>query len=246
MIISPGRNPTTHPSVISLQGEPLNFVTETRLLGIQVDNCLSWTKHIDVIVRKVSQKVGVLRRTFRQLSKLARRQYILSVVLPDILYCICSFVTLITAKDHNRLVSVYNRAIRAACGASSRDSISGLLKNLDVKPLDYYFLVSTGKFIFINHILRPLPVFTSLFPAPQSTRSTRNRDTHDIPYLKCRTTLGQKSFVLRAALFFNALPNDLKSSLFTSQFDRGFKRLLDDPVWFERYRAILFDNVGNV
>ena len=59
MIISPGRNPTTHPSVISLQGEPLNFVTETRLLGIQVDNCLSWTKHIDVIVRKVSQKVGV-------------------------------------------------------------------------------------------------------------------------------------------------------------------------------------------
>ena len=112
--------------------------------------------------------------------------------------------------------------------------------------MDYYFLVSTGKFIFINHILRPLPVFTSLFPAPQSTWSTRNRDTHDIPYLKCRTTLGQKSFVLRAALFFNALPNDLKSSLFTSQFDRGFKRLLDDPVWFERYRAILFDNVGNV
>ena len=106
--------------------------------------------------------------------------------------------------------------------------------------------MSTGKFIFINHILRPLPVFISLFPAPQSTRSTRNRDTHDIPYLKCRTTLGQKSFVLRAALFFNALPNDLKSSLFTSQFDRGFKRLLDDPVWFERYRAILFDNVGNV
>ena len=124
-------------------------MTETRLLGIQVDNCLSWTKHIDVIVRKVSQKVCVLRRTFRQLSKLACRQYILSVVLPDILYCICSFVTLITAKDHNRLVSVYNRAIRAASGAASRDSISDLLKNLDVKPLDYYFLVSTGKFILL-------------------------------------------------------------------------------------------------
>ena len=95
-------------------------------------------------------------------------------------------------------------------------------------------------------ILRPLPVFASLFPAPQSTRSTRSRHTRGIPYLKCRTTLGQKSLVLRAALFFNALPNDLKSSLFTSQFDRGFKRLMDDPVWFERYRAILFDNVGNV
>ena len=83
-------------------------------------------------------------------------------------------------------------------------------------------------------------------PTPQSTWSTRSRDTHDIHYLKCRTTLGQKSFVLHAALFCNALPNDLKSSVFISQFDRGFKRLLDYPVCFERYRAILFDNIGNV
>ena len=162
MIISPDRNPTTHPSVISLQDEPLNFVTETRLLGIQVDNCLSWTKHIDVIVRKVSQKVGVLRRTFRQLSKLARRQYILSVVLPDTLYCICSFITLITAKDHNRLVSVYNRAIRAACGASSRDSISDLLKTLMLSPWTTIFWCQLGS----SFSLIKLSPFLHLSQAP--------------------------------------------------------------------------------
>eukprot|EP00117_Sycon_ciliatum_P014462 scpid90345/ scgid14714/ len=116
----------------------LTRVTSTRILGVIIDDRLTWSPHIDFVIRKTCAKVGALRRSFRQLSRKARRQFIVSVILPDLLYCCSCFVTKLSAKDRQRLSTVFRRAVRAACGAKSQDDIMPLLTTLSIYPFEHY------------------------------------------------------------------------------------------------------------
>ena len=100
-----------NPPAVVLNGTPLVIVEAVRCLGIQITNQLTWTMQVDSIMSKVCRKIGILRRCFRQLSLIARRLYLLSVILPDIEYAICSYVTYLSAKDRARLFTLFRRAV---------------------------------------------------------------------------------------------------------------------------------------
>ena len=51
-----------------LQNEEVQLVSQTRLLGIIIDDSLSWSPHRDSICKKVGCKISALRRMYRQLS----------------------------------------------------------------------------------------------------------------------------------------------------------------------------------
>ena len=54
---------------ISISGIGLNMCTETKLLGIIIDNSLSWEKQIKYVCNKVSPKIGILYRLSKFLSQ---------------------------------------------------------------------------------------------------------------------------------------------------------------------------------
>ena len=51
-----------------------------------IDDSLSWSPHVDSICKQVGRKIGALRRTYRQLTPTARRQFFVSVIQPDLEY----------------------------------------------------------------------------------------------------------------------------------------------------------------
>ena len=51
-----------------MQNEEVKIVSQTRLLGIIIDDSLSWSPHVNSICKKVGRKIGALRRTYRQLT----------------------------------------------------------------------------------------------------------------------------------------------------------------------------------
>ena len=76
MLISPSRS--RMPTIdfrINLNGAEMKFVKQTRLLGIIIDDSLSWSYHIDSFCCKVGRKIGALRRSFRLLTPHARRTF---------------------------------------------------------------------------------------------------------------------------------------------------------------------------
>ena len=78
MLISPSRSRI--PTIdfrINLDGAEMKFVKQTRLLGIIIDDSLSWSYHIDSVCCKVGRKIGALRRSFRLLTPHARRTFYL-------------------------------------------------------------------------------------------------------------------------------------------------------------------------
>ena len=76
MLISPSRSRI--PTIdfrINLDGAEMKFVKQTRLLGIIIDDSLSWSYHIESVCCKVGRKIGALRRSFRLLTPHARRTF---------------------------------------------------------------------------------------------------------------------------------------------------------------------------
>ena len=111
MLISPSRSwiPTIDFR-INLDGAEMKFVKQTRLLGIIIDDSLSWSYHIDSVWCKVGRKIGALRRSFRLLTPHARRTFFISVIQPDLEYATLTFTPSMNAGLRNRLIAVWRGA----------------------------------------------------------------------------------------------------------------------------------------
>ena len=116
MIISPPSAKATRRVICN--GATLPLVHEHRVLGVIIDDKLSWSAHIDSVVARAGRKIGCLRGVHSQLSLQARRLFLLSVILPTLNYASSTFCMRASASDHDRLQAVFRRAIRAACGPS--------------------------------------------------------------------------------------------------------------------------------
>ena len=45
---------------VQLFGEPIQWVDDTRYLGVTLDKRLTWSKHIDQVRKKAAQRLGTL------------------------------------------------------------------------------------------------------------------------------------------------------------------------------------------
>ena len=53
---------------IVIGGNIIPFTTNTKILGINIDNSLTWKAHINYVTTKISKGVGVLLRLSKELS----------------------------------------------------------------------------------------------------------------------------------------------------------------------------------
>ena len=105
---------------ITLSNVRLGEVESTRCLGVVVENKLPFDQHINNVGRKASRKIGVLRRSFRQMNLFARHTFVVGVIQPDLEYVFPIYLSFISVKNRNKLASLYRRAVRVACGASPK------------------------------------------------------------------------------------------------------------------------------
>ena len=62
-------------------------MTSSKLFGVHIDECLTWSVHIDVLSTKMSQKIGILRRLRNFMSNAALLKIYNTVVFPHFNYC---------------------------------------------------------------------------------------------------------------------------------------------------------------
>ena len=69
----------------------LETVTSSKLLGVPIE-CLTWSVHIDVLSKKLSQKIGILRRLPNFMSNAALLKIYNTVVFPHLITVVLSGV----------------------------------------------------------------------------------------------------------------------------------------------------------
>ena len=73
-------------NLIVIDGNIIPFTNNTKFLGINIDNNLTWKAHINYISTKISKGVGVLLRLSNELSYILILIYN-TILLPYLTYC---------------------------------------------------------------------------------------------------------------------------------------------------------------
>lgn len=110
------------PPQISVGPHALQVVRSTKLLGVTVDDQLTWKQHVSNIVRSASFKIYMLRR-LRSLGTPTEelRGVYLTFILPKLMYASPAWSSSLTLTQQQQLERVQKRAFRVIMGPAYRD-----------------------------------------------------------------------------------------------------------------------------
>ena len=114
MMIASSFSTNAPKPLMYLNNSPIKVVSQAVLLGVTVDENLTWSAHIDALHRRICRKIGVLRRTMRQLTSASQQQFLISVIQPDFEYAAVAFVPSMSMSGKQRLLALWRKAVRCA------------------------------------------------------------------------------------------------------------------------------------
>ncbi|KAI8513880.1 hypothetical protein Bbelb_082040 [Branchiostoma belcheri] len=122
------------PLQLELRGQSLQQVPTVKLLGVQVDQNLTFDDHIDPVVKKCNRSMAQVSRVRKSLLPKHRIELIQALVLTHLDYCSSVWAST-SAKNIKRLQVIQNRAARLALGCDRYTSKDRLLEKLGWLPV---------------------------------------------------------------------------------------------------------------
>ena len=132
---------------LSCNGSEIEQITSQKLLGVKLDNHLSFTEHIDDICKKVSQRIAVLKKIKRNLPLAERKLYFNALIKPIMLYGSCTWCTA-SEENVNRVSKLQKRAARVILDADIGERSELLFRQLDWLPLKEELNLKRSSLIF--------------------------------------------------------------------------------------------------
>jgi hypothetical protein len=105
-----------------------------KLLGIYLDENLSFDAHIDHVCNKISQSNYIINRSKNFLPYASLRTLYFALIHSHLLYCLPIY-SCTSQKNINKLILAQKKAIRSVCNAKYRDHTTPLFKKTKVMPL---------------------------------------------------------------------------------------------------------------
>jgi len=196
-----------------VSGSKLKPSKSIRLLGVTVDQTLSWESHIGEVVRKSFPTSVALKRFRHHFTPEALRVLIQAHVLTHITYCLPVWAGA-TQEQLNRVQRCINFAARVITGARKFDHISPSLKSLGWSRLPEIIKEKDCIKVFkaITSDAGPLAVRSMFVTRAQvSSRRTRHseRGALQLPWYNLKLT--KRCFPYRAICAWNDLPTTATS-----------------------------------
>ena len=183
-----------------------------KVLGITIDQKLSWERHVSQIKSRTSNAIRNIRRTADVLPLKSRVLLNEALVTPhynycDIIYDGCS------KKAKANLQRNQNYAAKALLGRNKTSSATTALKDLKWLPLETRRKLHTG--VFIHKAING----NSSQHGTQAVQALRPRHNHNTRQVENRTLynrahstkLYEKSLTYRAAKVWNSIPTSIKN-----------------------------------
>ena len=120
---------------ITVNGEKINRVSETKFLGVYIDDELNWKYHTSQIASKISKNLGVLFRIKDTVPKILLKTLYFTMIHPYLNYC--NIIWGGTSKTTlNKLIHLQKRAVRLITKSKYRAPTSDLFKQLQILKLE--------------------------------------------------------------------------------------------------------------
>ena len=210
---------------IKIDNRMINQVSETKFLGIYIDENLSWKSHIQNITKKVARATGILYKVRRILDTNTLRNLYFTFVYPYLTYCVhvwgnaCKTYLTKLGKLQDKIM----RIITYSTYKAHSDPLYNALKLLKIKDIHK---LSIGIFMF-KYINSELPdIFISMFRYRHQVYNYNTRQSHHLHLKKFKTNLGLKSVKYYGASLWNSIHDDFVQLQTTNSFKRKYKDFL--------------------
>ena len=209
---------------IKLGDNKIKKISETKTLGVIVDDQLKWNSHINMVATKVSKGIGMIRRMKAFVPQSTLISVYNSIILPHFDYC--SLVWDIgNAYSLEKLQKLQNRAARVITGKSYDVRSKDILEELSWQPLMERW--GNNKAIFMHKVTNGeyLENISSLFVVKNNENYNLRNNNIDYKLEKPKTNFLKKSISYSGVKIWNELPVELKSNCLSLN---AFKTLLRD------------------
>lgn len=205
----------------------LQNVSTQKVLGLHIDEHLTWTTHIDHLCSAISSKISLLRQLAEYVPMDVQKRFYQGYILPLIDY---GSITWGAASKANldRISKLQKRAARIILRADFDTPSSVMFQELNWHSIEnrlrHNKAVLTYKALnnltpdYISTLLKPLSETHSL-----NLRSSENRSLQ-IPL--ARTAFYDNSFTCSAPKLWNALPQTVRDADSLSTFKKHLKSIL--------------------
>lgn len=195
---------------IKIDNKSVTHVKSERLLGITIDEKLSWEMQLNNVKKSVCHKIAILRRIKRFLPPHIRQTFYQYYIQPILEYC-CIIWSQPSKKSQTVLIKLQKQAARVILDQNVRGSNSEEMFNkLGWLPFNYRVDYHLAVFSFkaLNGML-PTNISSLFKPCKESTSYSLRSGTNN-NFFKTRSH--PQSIVNKAIAIWNNLPQDIKTS----------------------------------
>lgn len=209
---------------VKLNGRSIECLSSIKFLGIHLDECLSYEKHINYLTSKLSSLCGLLRRLSDQLSIETIKMFYFSNIQSVLNYGIMFWGS---GRDAQNVFKAQKRIIRCIFGLAPRISCREYFDGFGVLTAPSLYFLSLVMFIKKH---------PHLFPTNQDgysrdmTTVTRNRDALGIP--AHGSAFFERGPTYRAVKAYHMLPAGLRRIRGLNLFKQGVKRFLIEKRFY--------------
>jgi hypothetical protein len=202
-----------------------NTIGGMKYLGVHIDSCLDFSKHVGEICSAAFLQLRTIRRTRPCLNRAATIQLCNTLVLSRIDYCL-TILNGIKAKDLERLQRVLNAAARIVFRCSRTTHTSPLLKKLNWLNMQQRRTFHTACWLHkILHSGAPSYISCEVHRY-QHERTLRSNSENLLVPAVGRTGVGNHILKVLAADVWNRLPIDLRGERRFGAFRNGLLKHL--------------------
>ena len=219
-----GRKPLPHHlPTLTIFNKPICSASETKFLGLFIDNKLNWKSHAAYVHTKISRMMGILFKIKNILTSAALKTLYQSLIYPHLQYGII-FWGAVNKSNFEKIFRVQKKCVRLISHASRFSHTEPLFKLNKILRLEDVKRLEMCKFIFndLNFGHR----FNFFTRNATHNYNTRFSSTLDLP--RPRINSFKASVFYSGLKFFNDLPAHLKQAVSKSSFKINFKLLILD------------------
>ena len=206
--------------ILDISGQQVKQSEQVKLLGVQIDNSLTFDAHIKELCRKINQKLCAFSRIRPFLNEEKAKMLLTSVVLSNFSYC--PLIWLFCSKTANKEINRTNkRALRVLYGDydSSFDQLLARAGSITVHQKNLQSLM-VEIYKTMNH-LNPSYIW-EFFVKKDIPYNLRTKELCKLPSAQSHR-YGLNSLSFRGSLLWNALDDELKRAETLRSFKRGIK-----------------------
>ena len=191
---------------IDFGNDELTPKQSVKVLGVVIDQHLTWNGHISLVVQRCYCVLVSLARIRHKLPKCVRQMLVESLVFPHIRYCITVWGSC-TAAQKQRVQKAINFGVRVVTGLSRRDHVTPSLRELGWPSVDE--MITERDIATVCHLTTSpdAPEFLRnrlAMRSDVSSRRTRASERGQLELPRVRTEFAKRSFMDRAAKAWNS------------------------------------------